>query len=62
MKPDIKQIKSMIKQIENAKNAHPDWTIRDYEKEDPGTLRIIKEHTPEVYRRMFNSYYKTNNN
>lgn len=58
MKPDIKEMQKMINNIQDTKKRHPDWTIRDYEKEAPETLKIIKEYTPEVYNQMYNAYYK----
>lgn len=47
-----------IKNVKTDKSDRANWTIRDYEKNDPKALAEIKNSTPEVYEQMFNSYYK----
>lgn len=35
-----------------------EWSIRDWEKQDPKGLAELKNTTPEVYTQMFNAFYK----
>lgn len=35
-----------------------DWNIRDWEKKDAKGLEKIKNETPELYKEMYNNYYK----
>lgn len=35
-----------------------DWSIRDYEENDPKALAEIMKNSPEVYQEMFNKFYK----
>lgn len=44
------------------KEARKDWNIRDWEIKDPETLKDIKEYSPELYQKMYNSYYKNTKN
>lgn len=36
-----------------------DWTIRDYEENNPKALEEIYKNSPEKYNEMYNAYYKT---
>jgi ATP-dependent protease ClpP protease subunit len=65
-------VANMISKINNVKDAvkvfdvknvakneeRKDWTIRDWEKNDPNGLIKIKNETPEVYNEMYNQFYK----
>lgn len=42
--------------VENDEKAS--WTIRDWEKKDAKGLAKIKNETPELYKTMYNEYYK----
>jgi len=48
---------NLIKDEEDT-NTRFNWTIRDYEKQDPNALREMKANDPEKYNKLFNDYYK----
>lgn len=43
---------------EESTNPRIDWTIRDWERQDPNGLRELKSNDPEKYNKLFNSFYK----
>jgi len=47
-----------VKNIKKDENDRSDWTIRDWEKKDAKGLEKIQNETPEIYKEMFNNYYK----
>lgn len=49
-----------FKEVINEKSTSgldPKWTIRDYEKKDPGKLMEIKNNLPTVYAQLYKDFY-----
>lgn len=46
-------VKDIVKDDKKA-----NWNIRDFEKNDPKGLEKIKNENPELYKQMYNEYYK----
>lgn len=51
-------INNQLNKAENKGKTKTDWTIRDWEKNDPLGLAKMQNETPEVYKQLYNDYYK----
>jgi ATP-dependent protease ClpP protease subunit len=56
------KLTDLLNQGKTKPEGREDWTIRDWEKNDPAGLKNIIDNEPDTYKEMYDAYYRPDKN